>query len=88
MTHEEASPIVAIGYATTIIALGGSWWRALIVAACIGIVFAMGWAPQWIVKGLLVLGFIASLVFLQAIPPPAEWNAAAKSIAALIRGRG
>lgn len=73
--RDREAALVLFGYAGSLILLGAAWWKAVLIAAALAIVLSVGWAPKWIARGLLMLGAVAALVFLDALPPPREWPA-------------
>lgn len=79
MTEDEEAFFIAMAYAGSFIILGASWWRACIVAGLIAVLFGAGWGKRWITKGVVGVGTLAALVFLQALPQPSQWPATAKS---------
>jgi hypothetical protein len=53
--------------------LGEPWWKSAIIAVLVFVCCHVALAPRWLMRCGLVLGAVASLVWLSVLPAPQMW---------------
>jgi hypothetical protein len=80
----ELAVVVAIAYWGSLWMLGVVWWKAPIVGFFAALIFLTGWAGRWISRGAVALLVVATLVWIEALPPPSQWRPAAGAVLAFL----
>lgn len=61
--------------------LGVSWWKAPIVGLLAAMVYRIGWGARMMQHAALALLALAAAVWIEALPPPAQWKVSASTVA-------
>jgi hypothetical protein len=54
--------------------LGVTWWKAPIVGLLAAVVYRIGWGGPWMQHATVALLALAAAVWIEALPPPAQWK--------------
>ena len=69
----------AIIYFAGLVELGAPWWKSFIISILVFVCCHVRLAPRWIMRGGVALAFLASAVWLGALPAPLTWTQSAFS---------
>jgi hypothetical protein len=61
--------------------LGVLWWKAPIVGLMAAVVYRIGWGAPWMPHATVALLALATAVWIEALPPPAQWKVSPSSVA-------
>lgn len=67
-------------YAVPLLWLGIVWWKALFIGLMFTVAFVVGFSRPWISHGGVALLALGAVVWIEALPPTAQWKPAAKAM--------
>ena len=78
--HAVLTACVLLAWCVSLWILGIAWWKAPTVAVVVAAAFAGHLYVRWIAHGSMVLFALAMAVWIEALPPPAQWKPMATAI--------
>ncbi len=76
---------MSVAYCAALWMLGVAWWKAPVVGAMVGAAFLAKFSMRIISRGAVALLGVATLVWIEALPPPSQWKGMAIDTAATLK---